>query len=55
MSEPTPVIETDYATALAIYQARDPWRYDARFHVPRQHIRLVPVFQPPTRPASPAR
>lgn len=52
LADPATVIETNYDTALAIYQTRTPWRYDARFHVPRQHIRLVPVFQPPTSPVA---
>lgn len=48
MPELVALLDTDPDTAIALYRARRPWRYDARFHVPPGHIRLVPPFQMPT-------
>lgn len=47
----TPIVETNYETAERIYLTRSPWMYDARFHVPREHIRWVPAFLAPGVPS----
>jgi hypothetical protein len=44
-----PVPHMLFEEAQKRYWAREPWTYDARFHVPVEHIRWVPVFIAPPR------